>query len=248
MKTMPEVVFEETTVIEVPEIDYERLVTEDGEPVDNLFSEKQQRLLVEPLYSSWNPGSPFIAAANVGIFSSPYQPAIVPDMFLSLEVQAAEDLWKKENRSYYVWKFDKPPEVVVEIVSNTQGGEIDKKFRRYARIGAWYYVVFDPQRLIQEDVLHVYQLSLGRYVLKQDYQLDQVGLGLVLWDGPFEGLHESWLRWCDTDGILIPTGEEGRTQECHRAAQAEAEALEERQRAERLAAQLRALGVEPDGE
>ena len=31
------------------------LLTEDDEPLDNLFSAKQQRLLVEPLYSSWNP-------------------------------------------------------------------------------------------------------------------------------------------------------------------------------------------------
>jgi Uma2 family endonuclease len=264
---MPEVVIEETTVVEVPEIDYERLVTEDDKPVDNLFSEKQQRLLVEPLYSSWNPGTPFLAAANVGIFSSPDQPPIVPDMFLSLDVQADEDLWKKQNRSYYVWKFDKPPEVVVEIVSNRQGEESEKKFRRYARIGVWYYLIFDPQQLIQEELLQVYQLSLGRYVLKPDHQLDQVGLRGMLWDGVFEGLHERWLRWGNADGILIPTGEEGRTQERQqteqerqraeqerqraeqerqRAEQAEAQALEEQQRAERLAAQLRALGVEPD--
>jgi hypothetical protein len=31
------------------------LVTEDDEPLDNTLSEKQQRLLVEPLYSSWTP-------------------------------------------------------------------------------------------------------------------------------------------------------------------------------------------------
>ena len=30
------------------------LVTEDDTPVDNLPSEKQQRLLTEPLYSSWS--------------------------------------------------------------------------------------------------------------------------------------------------------------------------------------------------
>jgi hypothetical protein len=29
------------------------LVTEDDTPVDNIFSEKQERLFVEPLYSSW---------------------------------------------------------------------------------------------------------------------------------------------------------------------------------------------------
>ena len=33
----------------------ENLVTEDDTPVDNLLSEKQQRLLTEPLYSSWTP-------------------------------------------------------------------------------------------------------------------------------------------------------------------------------------------------
>ena len=37
-----------------PNIDH--LVTEDGAPVDNQFSEKQQRLLVEVLYCSWQPG------------------------------------------------------------------------------------------------------------------------------------------------------------------------------------------------
>ena len=48
----------------------EHLVLEDDAPLDNFQTEKQQRLLVEPLYSSWQPGTPFIAAAPVGIFSS----------------------------------------------------------------------------------------------------------------------------------------------------------------------------------
>ena len=33
--------------------DVSHLVTEDDEPLDNLPSEKQQRLLTETLYSSW---------------------------------------------------------------------------------------------------------------------------------------------------------------------------------------------------
>lgn len=230
---MSEVLFEETMVSEeIPEIDYDNLITEDDEPVDNIFSEKQQRLLTEPLYSSWNPEEPFIAAANVGVFYSPYQPAIVPDMFLSLEVRPDEDIWKKQNRSYFVWKFEKAPDVAIEIVSNTKGGEIDKKRQIYSRMRVWYYVVFDPQCLVQEDVLRVYVLSLGRYVPKQDLYLEEVGLGLTLWDGVFEGLQAQWLRWCDSDGRLILTGMEGKAQE--------------RQRAERLAAQLRALGIEPE--
>jgi hypothetical protein len=43
-----------------------------------------------------------------------------------------------------------------------------------------------------------------------------------------------WLRWCDQEGNVIPTGAE----------LAEAE----RARAERLAARLRALGIDPDEE
>ena len=47
--------------------DISALITEDDTPVDNLPSEKQQRLLTEPLYSSWTgPGDnrPFLAAAQ----------------------------------------------------------------------------------------------------------------------------------------------------------------------------------------
>jgi hypothetical protein len=68
--------------------DIQSLITEDDTPVDNLPSEKQQRLLTEPLYSSWTGAGaerPFLAAANVGIFSVARNPAIVPDMFLSLD-------------------------------------------------------------------------------------------------------------------------------------------------------------------
>jgi hypothetical protein len=84
--------------------DIDDLVTEDDTPVDNLPSEKQQRLLTEPLYSSWGgPGEqrPFLAAANVGVFSQTRTPAIVPDMFLSLDVTVAQEWWRKEHHSSY---------------------------------------------------------------------------------------------------------------------------------------------------
>ena len=35
-----------------------------------------------------------------------------------------------------------------------------------------------------------------------------VGLGLRLWQGKFEGFEDTWLRWCDANGEIIPTGEE----------------------------------------
>ena len=211
--------------------DLSHIITEDDTPVDNVFSEKQQRLLVEPLYNSWQPGRPFFAAANVGVFYATHQPPLVPDMFLSLDVQPDEDIWRKENRSYFLWKFGKPPEVVVEVVSNKEGGETERKFHLYARMGVWYYVIFDPQQFVQDNVLQVYGLSIARYLPKHDLELTEADLKLTLWEGTFEGLHAQWLRWCDAEGNLLLTGSE--------------QAVQEQQRAEQLAEQLRALGVEP---
>ncbi len=56
--------------------DVSAIVTEDDAPVDNLYSEKQQRLLTEPLNAGWQGPPPeeggdrrtFLAAANVGFF------------------------------------------------------------------------------------------------------------------------------------------------------------------------------------
>lgn len=225
-----ETVSDPDLVVEAPDV--ADLITEDETPVDNLPSEKQQRLLVEPLYSGWEAPQPFLAAANVGIFSAVNRPPVVPDMFLSLDVQVAEDWWAKAHRSYFLWEFGKPPDVVIEIVSNTQGQETGKKLQEYARMGVRYYVIYDPQQLVQPDILRVYELLVGEYARKQDNRLEKVGLGLILWEGVFETKQDTWLRWCDSEGRIIPTGAE--------------RAEQEHQRTEHLAAQLRALGVEPE--
>ena len=71
---MAEAWLESTMVAELTDI--EHLITEDDEPVDTLFLAKQQRLLVEPLYTSWHPEQPFLADANVGIFNICMNPHI----------------------------------------------------------------------------------------------------------------------------------------------------------------------------
>ncbi len=230
--------------------DYSRIVTEDDTPVDNMFSEKQQRLLTESLNSSWNPGRPFLAASNVGLFYDLGEPPVVPDMFLSLDVQAADDMWEKKNRSYFLSEFGKPPDIAVEVVSNTEGGESDRKVRIYARAGVKYYIVFDPQRLIQKDALRVYELHGSQYLPKVGSRLTHAGLGVTVWEGVFEEKHGFWLRWLDHRGNLIPTGRELAEQERKRAEHerkraehAEKHLTSERRRADRLAEKLRELGV-----
>jgi hypothetical protein len=215
----------------IPNLD--ELVTEDGAPVDNIYVERQYRLLTDPLYSSWTAadGRPFLALTNVGWFHTSGQPPLVPDALLSLDAIPAGDLRTKEGRSYFQWLIGKPPDVVIEIVSDRRGGEEDFKMKAYARLRALCYVIYDPDNLLRGGVLRAYVLQRGKYEPVEPRWFPEVGLGLILWEGAFEGSRQTWLRWCDNEGRVIPTGSE------------RAETLA--QRAEKLAAQLRALGIEP---
>ncbi|MEH2008763.1 Uma2 family endonuclease [Nostoc sp.] len=232
--------------------DANQLITEDDTPVDNFASEKQQRLLVGSLYSSLQ-SQTFLAAANVGIYHTDGQPAIVPDVFLSLDVQVPENWWEKQNRCYMVWRFGKPPEVVLEIVSNKEGDELGKKQQIYEHMRASYYIVYDPNQHLGEKVLRVYELRGRRYFETSENWLEQVGLGVTLWEGKFEDRQDTWLRWCYQDGTVLLTGDERAEQERQRAEQERQRAEQERQRAEQaeqrtqlLAERLRAMGVDPD--
>ncbi|MDX2244191.1 MAG: Uma2 family endonuclease [Leptolyngbyaceae cyanobacterium bins.302] len=245
----------------VTELDISHLVIEDDTPLDNFQSEVQQRLLVEPLYSAKALPAPFLAAANVGLFYKLKGDPVVPDVFLSLGVQRAEDFSERRNRSYFVWEFGKVPEVCIEIVSNQEGNEVSlsKKGQQdgkthskkdiYAQILVPYYVVFDPLQQVQgkDDmngaILRVWTIAAGRYTeltppagiqqAGQSVWLETVGLGLMLWEGKFEeAVTRLWLRWCDRDGQPIPTGAEGQEQERQRAEAERQRAEVERQRAE----------------
>jgi Uma2 family endonuclease len=223
-----------------PKIDH--LITEDDAPVDSIYTEKQQRLLTEPLYSSWpgpGEGRPFLALANVGLFNVPKNPAWVPDCLLSLGVTAGEDLHEKENRSYFVWLMGKPPDVVIEVVSDRRGGEEGLKPSAYAHMGVPFYVIYDPKNLLGNGVLRAFAIQRGRYQPTEPDWFPEVGLGLRLWEGSYEGQRATWLRWGDQEGHVIPTGAERAEDERRRADEVTA-------RLERLAAQLRALGAEPE--
>ncbi|MBO0860785.1 MAG: Uma2 family endonuclease [Chloracidobacterium sp.] len=223
------------------------LVTE-----DNMFSAKQRRLLVEPLYSSWTPpqgediegGSrDFLADSNVGIFFSVGEQPLVPDMFLSLDVRVNSEWIAERHRSYFVWRFGKAPDLAVEIVSNLKGGEIEYKRKRYAQIGVPYYIVYDPYRILRGDELYIYEIGFGKHYQRRDNpMLPGVGLGVTIWQGIYENGEAHWLRWLDEKGNLIATGKELAAEAERRASEAERIASDEteaRRRAEAELARLR---------
>jgi Uma2 family endonuclease len=227
---------------------FEDLIPEDDDPVDNLFSETQQRLLTEPLYSSWaQPGQEhtFLAAANIGIYYMASSPSIGPDVLLSLGVQVPTGFWSREHRSYYIWEWGKAPDLVIEIISKTVRSEDTTKKDTYARIRVGYYVIFDPNGYLMPETLTVYRWNDFSYERQATANFPALGLGLTLWEGEYEGKRDRWLRWVDAAGQLIPTGKERGDQEHARAEAEYTRAEAERARAERLAELLRQLGQDP---
>ncbi len=92
-----------------------------------------------------------------------------------------------------------------------------------------YYIVFDRYT----DNLRAFVLQADSY---KELNLEQpriwmprLEIGLGLWQGNYKGIERLWLRWYDNNGNWLPTPAE-----------------QERQRAERFAAKLRELGVNPD--
>jgi hypothetical protein len=64
------------------------------------------------------------------------------------------------------------------------------------------------------------------------YPIVALGVELGLWSGVYQNVELPWLRWWDLQGNLLLSGDE--------------RAEQESQRADRLTAQLRSLGIEPE--
>ena len=231
---------DEDLTIEAPDVSH--LVTEDDTPVDNIFCERQMALLRETLYTAWSgpgEGRPFVAMGNVALYATNFLPPLVPDLLLSLDVTLPAEPLLKEHRSYFLWLYGKPPEVVIEIVSNRKGEELGDKLLDYARLGVSYSIVYDPDGHISQAPLRMFVRQGARLVETEDRWLGEVALGVTTWPGVYDDMQGVWLRWVDRKGTLLATGLEAKVQERQRADQ-------ERQRARLLAEKLRELGIDPD--
>ena len=175
------------------------------------------------------------------------------------------------ERSYTPQLQGDVPAVVMEFISHEEGTEYSIKptyppgkwffYERILRVPC--YVIFNPEVV----TLEVYHLDAGgQYTVQspdehQRYLIPGVDRWLGIWQGAWEGREGVWLRWWDQGGEMLPLGTELAEQERQRAEQerqraeeAEQRAKEAEQRAaaaadraERLAAQLRAAGLDPEG-
>jgi len=108
----------------------------------------------------------------------------------------------------------------------------------YARIGVPYYVIYDPEKFLSQEVLKMFVMRGLIYERLKNGWLPDIGLGLRLWQGNFAGMSGIWLRWCDRDKHVIPTGAERSEIERKRTKKAV-------QKIKRLRQKLREAGIEP---
>jgi Uma2 family endonuclease len=225
------------------------LITDDGEPMESERHREQASLLLESLRHHWRDRRDFYAAANMGLYFSETQ--VRANDFRAPDLMVVLDTTRRERKAWVVWMEDgRRPDLALELLSeSTRDVDRGVKKRIYERLGVSEYFLADPFTLERE----AFRLAGNTYhPIAPDAagRLASEALGLLLgtWDGEFNGLGGSWLRWFTPEGRLVSTAAEDeaarRAEAETRRAEAETRAAEEAERAEALARRVAALEKE----
>ncbi len=264
-----------TELSDKPLPDHTQLPDSDGTFVKNFQEHPQSILLtdsIEPVLTQLHPDGNYAIGQDCGIYwrqtDPPEKGAEAPDWFYVPDVPPLLD--GEIRRSYVLWQEYIAPLIAIEFASGdgsaerdrtpllrTDKGEVTKpgKFWVYERIVKIpYYAIYE----ISKGYLEVYHLLDSSYQplaanAQGRYPIGPLGVELGVWTGSYLSQEQTWLRWWDNQGNLLLTGRESAAQEREIAAQERetaAQAIElaqsERNRADQLADQLRALGIEPN--
>mgnify|MGYP005839724633 CR=1 FL=1 len=211
------------------------------QPVDNINQPSLAAALTESLQlAGWLPETA-ITATNYGICATVNGKIVVkaPDWMYVPEIKVDRS---EIVRSYTPNLQGEKPLLVLEFLSDTEGGEFSakqtyppRKFFYYEKIvQVPNYGVFEPNN----GNLEVYKLTeSGNYELEKPQTenrcwIAQMGLYLGVWQGTRENRQGYWLRWWDDQNNMLLWGSEIIAQE--------------RQKSAKLAAKLRELGIDPE--
>lgn len=212
------------------------LPSDDGEPMETEFHDAQAALLKDSLIEAWHDRPAFFVAGNMFVYFSEHQVRANdfrgPDVFVVLDVE------RKVRKSWVAWEEGgKLPDVVVELTSpSTERVDRGEKMRIYAQI--WrtpVYVIFDPE----SEKLDVFELDTARRVYvplaadpSGDFPVRPLGLCIGLRPTRYREHERRFVRWIDSEGRALPTAQE--------------RAERERERADALEGELRALREQRD--
>jgi hypothetical protein len=227
--------------------DHTQLPDKDGNFVKNYQEPPQADLLTDaitPILQKLHSDGNYCIGRDCGIYwrlpdppEAPEKGAEAPDWFYIPHVPPTVD--GQIRRSYVLWKETTIPLIALEFVSGNGVEERDQtpvkgKFWVYERaIQILFYGIYE----VSKAKVEVYQLVNGRYQkmtpnARGHYPIEPLKVELGIWQGEYQNQEFPWLRWWDAEGKLLLTSQE--------------QIEQERQRAERLAEQLRALGVKPE--
>ncbi len=231
--------------------DHTQLPESDGSFVKN-FQEHPQSLLltssIAPTLDALHPDGQYTIGQDCGIYwrltDPPERGAEAPDWFYVPNVSPL--LNGARRRSYVMWKEIIAPLIAIEFTSGDGTEERDRtspfvsdqakagKFWVYEQaIHIPFYAIYEVEKASVE----VYQLIGDRYQPcepndRGHYAIASIGVELGIWTGRYMNQKLPWLRWWDAEGNLLLAGDERAQQEAGRA--------------DKLAAKLRELGVNPD--
>ncbi|MEB3277974.1 MAG: Uma2 family endonuclease [Lyngbya sp.] len=206
------------------------------DPVDNLNQPLLATALTESLELAGCIQPEMLVGTHFGICATMDGKLVIkaPDWFFVRSALPTNPP-QQTRRSYTPNLEGEVPAIVMEFLSDTEGGEYSIK-SKYPP-GKWYYyeqilqvpiyVIFEPNA----GWLEVYQLDPSRgYQLQQPdengrYWIENIGLFLGVWRGTKTNRTGYWLRWWDEAGKLLLWGTELK---------------------EKMAQKLRELGVNPD--
>ncbi|ACK69051.1 protein of unknown function DUF820 [Gloeothece citriformis PCC 7424] len=217
----------------------EHLPGSDDTPVDNETQNFIPNLLLFLLKLIWANRHDWFFGVDMALYHttgvSPLVP-VVPDGFLSLGVDRFKG--EKTRKSYVLWEEKEiVPSLVLEIVSQTPGGEYESKLSIYGKLGVLYYLIYNPDFWQRDRHLpfEVYRLVNGTYQLQigEPYWMPEIGLGIGR--GNYQDGEKTLevLYWYNQQGQRYLTAEERATQAEERAIQAEERAIQAEQQLNR---------------
>ena len=232
-----------TAIAPTFEVSWEKLPDDfllDDEPVDNLDQPALAAALTESLELAGKLPATALTTTNYGICATVNRRLVVkaPDWGYVPSIRVPR---QQIRRSYTPRLQGENPAMVIEFLSDTEGGEYSSK-PTYP-FGKWFfyeqvlqvpnYAIFEPG----SSALEVYRLDdLGHYRLrqpdaKQRYWIAEMNLLLGTWQGIRENRSGYWLRWWDERGNLLLWGSELAEQARQEKDAAQQQVIQERQRA-----------------
>jgi len=211
----------------------------DEPPLETYRHLVQILLLLSCLEWWWQDRNDFFAAGNLSIYYNIQQLKTKdfrgPDFFVVLNTE------RKERKSWVVWEEDgKYPNLIVEILSESTAS-VDRGLKKQLYQDTFRtpeYFLFDPYSL----EFIGFRLTQGQYEVIQPNEQGW------LWSQQLDlylGLQNEQLRFFTSAKELVATPQEEATKQVQVAQAALQRAEQEQQRAERLAAKLKELGIDP---